>query len=612
MRRKLQLTVQNRGQRLKDLDFDDFPVVFGRGEDCHLSLANSGFLSRVHGSITLDKGDIVVSDLNSKNGILSDGKRVPSVRFQGEGRFQVGDLEFECRLREELTDATIVAPDDEKTTPVIRIPVAAKSKDRIRVITPEPSSASAAPPPAPTQAPRARALPKTAVSLDVDARAQKLKSRDVCLQGMITWGGDVFDVRQFLPGDMIRVGPHPTEPIFLPTFLHHVVYGRVDAKQAVMKLGKDMKWRLVDGGRVIASDSGSSVNLKLERQQILSIDLGQDLEMHLRYVEIPRPLVRRTLIENKEEIQRALKISGALHMGLAILLMLGAPKNHAPKVENVPPRFAKLLVEPPKQVFAPPEPPKPPPPPPVVAEKKPEPPPLKKKEKPLPQQAKTKPSKTPPKQVAESRQSQAPRKTSEDQMADSFASAFAAPKTASKLDTQDITVSKASTAATNVSPTELMKTLKSQNGRLPTSSGTSGMAAKMGQVGMATGGLTGKAGKRDIEGVVVGKPSFKLAGGEQGLTQKEIMKEVNKHVAAIQQCYERALLNSPSLAGRVEFAWTIAPNGGVSGTQVKRSDMAGGEALTSCVTGVIDAMKFPVATNGHSTLATIGFPFGRN
>ena len=41
-------------------------------------------------------------------------------------------------------------------------------------------------------------------------------------------------------------------------------------------------------------------------------------------------------------------------------------------------------------------------------------------------------------------------------------------------------------------------------------------------------------------------------------------------------------------------------------------DMAAADKLNECVMGVLRTMRFPRAPNGLSTLATIGFPFGRN
>jgi outer membrane biosynthesis protein TonB len=131
--------------------------------------------------------------------------------------------------------------------------------------------------------------------------------------------------------------------------------------------------------------------------------------------------------------------------------------------------------------------------------------------------------------------------------------------------------------------------------------------------GQSYAGPTGKsaAGKRKIEGAVIGTPSLKAPKTEQGLTNAEVMKVVNAALSKIQQCYERELFNDPNLAGRVEYEWEINPSGSVIDVSVKRAEMSKADKLNSCVMGVIKALKFPTAKNGQNTLATIGFPFGK-
>jgi hypothetical protein len=99
--------------------------------------------------------------------------------------------------------------------------------------------------------------------------------------------------------------------------------------------------------------------------------------------------------------------------------------------------------------------------------------------------------------------------------------------------------------------------------------------------------------------------------GPQGLTDKQVMAEVNKKLGEIQQCYERSLLDNASLAGRVEFEWTISPVGRVTEAHVKKTEISGGDSLNDCVGKVIRAINFPTAKNGQQTVVSIGFPFGK-
>ena len=89
------------------------------------------------------------------------------------------------------------------------------------------------------------------------------------------------------------------------------------------------------------------------------------------------------------------------------------------------------------------------------------------------------------------------------------------------------------------------------------------------------------------------------------------MEVVKHYLSDIQQCYERSMISTPGLAGRVEYEWDITPRGGVTDVRVKKSEMTGGDALNSCVSDVFKKMKFPVAKNGMGTTPNIGFPFGR-
>jgi hypothetical protein len=55
----------------------------------------------------------------------------------------------------------------------------------------------------------------------------------------------------------------------------------------------------------------------------------------------------------------------------------------------------------------------------------------------------------------------------------------------------------------------------------------------------------------------------------------------------------------------------IEASGVVSTVKVKRSEVNQGDSLNQCVQNVFRKMKFPKSKNGLSTLANIGFPFGK-
>jgi TonB family protein len=81
---------------------------------------------------------------------------------------------------------------------------------------------------------------------------------------------------------------------------------------------------------------------------------------------------------------------------------------------------------------------------------------------------------------------------------------------------------------------------------------------------------------------------------------------VRTHVAAIQQCYERAKMDDQSLAGSMTVRITISPDGAVTGTQVTKSTI-GSPAVERCVTNEVSHWHLPKPTGGNA--ASLLYPF---
>jgi outer membrane biosynthesis protein TonB len=81
---------------------------------------------------------------------------------------------------------------------------------------------------------------------------------------------------------------------------------------------------------------------------------------------------------------------------------------------------------------------------------------------------------------------------------------------------------------------------------------------------------------------------------------------VRNHVAAIQQCYERAKMDDLSLAGAMTVRITIAPDGAVTAAEVTRSTIRS-PAVEGCVTAEISRWRLPRPTGGHP--ASFLYPF---
>ena len=69
--------------------------------------------------------------------------------------------------------------------------------------------------------------------------------------------------------------------------------------------------------------------------------------------------------------------------------------------------------------------------------------------------------------------------------------------------------------------------------------------------------------------------------------------------------YERALMQKPTLSGRIAFDWTVSKTGSVKGVRV-RSSTLGSPQVATCISKLIKRWKFPRPKGGE---ALITFPF---
>ncbi len=615
-------------------DFRHFPIVFGRSKDCHLSLPQYSFLSKQHGNIIVDNGELVVSDLHSTNGIYVNNKLVFQSTFEKKGEFAVGHLLFKIELNalEPTVSRTQISSHPEPTPkakpepePILKPIVPGKVSSKLPATVPMKALAQ---------------LEKTIRKNDdqyYEPYVHK-NTKDLSLQGTVFWGQDVFEVRQFQRGDELILGPNDSEPIYLPTFLERLHFGSYVKGRACFRISKRLNWKLYHMGKEMSFEEAKqkqtvkedniNYNIELDFNNSFLLELLPDIRMHVCYVEQPRPLIRKTWVENREEFKKAISVSGVVHLLICILCLILAPKSHGPKVDDVPERYARLLVEPPKQVFVmppiekPPEPEKK-----IVEEKPPEAPPKKEKikvvkkiekvRKEVVERRVVKPTTDSVSQVVQSKPAPPPPpvKTQQEVASEKLMASLGALPTTMAQNIPNVKINNTAPAKNGMQPNQMLKMVKAQNGSMPVSgvTGTGDSAlAKASQGGYQTGGVAGKAGKRAVAGGLVGVPKFNIAKGPQGLNESEIQKVVNQHVAEIQQCYERALFQDSSVSGRVQYEWNISPQGVVGSASVKRSEVGNGDFLNTCVLGIIKKMKFPTATNGEPTQASIGFPFGRN
>ena len=662
-------------------NFDSFPVIIGRSTQCHLSVPDLAIISRTHASVSIENQRLVVTDLNSTNGIYADNERCQRIESHISPKSRQAALRFEVCILEKAnveklvidiflqynetqqdidSQPTMIASDIlDKALPKTRQHIESdplKLKLDNRSAAQKLKASVDSPLSIEDDNELSHGVELTQVSsrlnkaakkirIEQDYNLLKLKKHDIGLQGVLTWGEEILDVRQFLPGDELIVGSNPYEPIYIPSITQRMKFGVYAKDQAKIAIPKNIKWRLAHKEydyssqealqNKLASEGPLSHNINLDLTDTCSIDLGMNISLHLRYVQIPRPLVSRAWIENREEFKKAITISAAIHFIVVLIALVSTPKIEAPVVENLPPRYAKLLVEPPPQILVPEpvKPPPPPPPPPVVKKPVEMPRPIVQKAKPIAKPIVKTEKKSDAKPIAKKTESKPAENTKVNSnpapepkvpsaqeiaeqeaqaAADSFANAFedAAPATASSVSNVNI-VSKGSTNS-GIKTSGLVGSIKVNNAQSGNSMGTGGNALAKAAGDAAYAKSSGKAGKRGVGGAVVGTPSFDAPSSPQGLSNDQVMSVVNKYLSDIQRCYERALFQDSSLAGRVEYEWEITAKGSVSRTSVKRSEISNGEFLNTCVLAIFKKMKFPEATNKQTTVANIGFPFGKN
>ncbi len=138
---------------------------------------------------------------------------------------------------------------------------------------------------------------------------------------------------------------------------------------------------------------------------------------------------------------------------------------------------------------------------------------------------------------------------------------------------------------------------------------TKGLGGVRGMGGGPGGGIgvfaSGGVGKKQVAGTVVSAPArrAKVSGGS--LPREAVAKVINEHLSEVRGCYERALLKSPGLAGKLQLEWTIDSRGKVSEIKVKTSTLRGAE-VPNCIVSSLKAWTFPPPKGGR---VIVSYPF---
>jgi hypothetical protein len=118
------------------------------------------------------------------------------------------------------------------------------------------------------------------------------------------------------------------------------------------------------------------------------------------------------------------------------------------------------------------------------------------------------------------------------------------------------------------------------------------------------GGFTGSASKGASSLGSTEGGDFSVAGG--GLDRETVRRIILSYRSQIRTCYERGLISSPNLEGRIVYKWQITPTGSVISAQIYKATLESSN-LKTCVLDVIQGMNFPKSPNGLPT--TVIYPF---
>ena len=118
-------------------------------------------------------------------------------------------------------------------------------------------------------------------------------------------------------------------------------------------------------------------------------------------------------------------------------------------------------------------------------------------------------------------------------------------------------------------------------------------------VGKNLGKLLGKGPTGQVRAQVTAKPTAMKVEGH--LDRGEIQKVINAHIHELQGCFERQLITSPNLSGKVSFEWVIGTSGAVTTVKIKSSSLSSNEA-TSCMQAAIRRWQFPSPKGGQVTV----------
>jgi len=289
-----------------------------------------------------------------------------------------------------------------------------------------------------------------------------------------------------------------------------------------------------------------------------------------RYYDLPWTLGA----EQEERFKRVLKGTLGTVLALALLVsVLPVPERDPAAVEEIPPRFARLVLE---RV-------EPPPPPPPVVREEPEPIPEPEPVVETPVQEAPPPPRPEPERVVQEPPPAPPPENRVEQARERarsagllpFAEQLAALRDTSLVDNLAASQTTVSSAAADAPAVPERSLITSRAGASSGGINTAALSRDTGGSGLA--GRTTTRVESPVERIA---PSGSGSGAGDGAgddrparSREEIERVFDQNKSAIYALYNRALRQNPSLEGKVVLRLTIAPDGTVTACEVVSSEL---------------------------------------
>ncbi len=90
-----------------------------------------------------------------------------------------------------------------------------------------------------------------------------------------------------------------------------------------------------------------------------------------------------------------------------------------------------------------------------------------------------------------------------------------------------------------------------------------------------------------------------------GMSREEVKQVIDQHMDEVSYCYETALIDNPSLMGKMAFEWKILASGSVGEVRIKSSSIRS-DALHSCIKRSIKTWQFPEPRGAE---VIVSYPF---